>query len=133
MIATARATGWRGDHQPQEIASSADAFNNALANAMSPGNGYIQQVVESSGSNRPGNSTMPLIPATFPNCQGIVDIRTGGPLLIPQTVSQPETTRRELVKGFTDYVDRHPESCTQEFSVVIIIALRSQYPCRNSE
>lgn len=43
-----------------------------------------------------------------------------------------DTTRRDLVKIFIDYVNSHPESRTQDFSVVAIIALRSQYPCRNS-
>lgn len=42
-----------------------------------------------------------------------------------------DTTRRELVRAFTDYVRSHPESRTEEFSVVAIIALRSQYPCKN--
>ena len=44
-----------------------------------------------------------------------------------------ETTRRELVKVFIDYIAGHPELRTQDFSVVVIMALRRQYPCRNSE
>jgi hypothetical protein len=43
-----------------------------------------------------------------------------------------ETTRRELIKIFTDYVADHPELRTQDFSVVVVTALRRRYPCRNS-
>jgi hypothetical protein len=44
-----------------------------------------------------------------------------------------QTTRRELVKAFMDYVGSHPELRTQDFSVAVIVALRSQYPCGNSQ
>ncbi len=44
-----------------------------------------------------------------------------------------ESTRLELVKVFVDYVNTHPESRTQDFAVVMIIALRSRYPCPASD
>jgi RHS repeat-associated protein len=50
-------------------------------------------VVVCGGSSCPGHSTVPLVPATFPNGQGIVDMRTGGPLLIPQPVSLERSVR----------------------------------------
>lgn len=45
-------------------------------------------------------------------------------------ICAPENaTRLELIKAFVGYVSVHPEVRRQEFSAVVLISLRSRFPC----
>jgi hypothetical protein len=45
-------------------------------------------------------------------------------------ICAPETTTRlDLIKAFSDYVRAHPESRTEQFSVIVIASLRTRFPC----
>jgi hypothetical protein len=66
----------------------------------------------------------------FAAVQGLSRIKTGMSLPPILGICAPEnTTRQELIRTFSNYVRTHPEFRSQDFAVVVVIALRSRYGC----